>query len=146
MKSQALERTGEMFPSVFSEYFKPWEELFESQGFRKAMTVPAVNVSETADIYKVSMAAPGLKKSDFKINLEGNTLTINAETQEEKEEHNERFTRKEYNFSSFSRSFLLPEAVDREKIDAQYENGVLKIMLPKTEASKKVNGKTIIVR
>ena len=85
----------------------------------------------------VSLAAPGLKKSDFKIEVEGNMLTISSEKEESKEEKETRYTRKEYSYTSFSRSFTLPEEVNKEKIDAVYEDGVLKLTLPKMEEAKK---------
>jgi HSP20 family protein len=101
------------------------------------MKMPAVNVTDNKDNYLVSLAAPGLKKSDFKIDVDGNMLTISSEKEENKEEKEAKFTRKEYSYSSFSRSFTLPDEVNREKIDAVYEDGVLKLTLPKTEVSKK---------
>ncbi len=94
-------------------------------------TVPAVNVTETNGNYQVMLAAPGLKKDDFRIDVDGNLVTISAETTSEKEEQDKQFTRKEYNYSSFSRTFTLPENIDRDKIEAVYENGELKLMLPK---------------
>ncbi|HTI90792.1 MAG TPA: Hsp20/alpha crystallin family protein, partial [Puia sp.] len=95
---------------------------------------------------EVSLAAPGMKKDDFNIDVEGGTLTISAETKEEKEEKDERYTRKEYSYSSFSRSFALPDWVNKEKIDATYENGLLKVLLPKTEAAKQAPSKHISVK
>lgn len=120
------------FPSL-------WEDFFNSDLFnlptvaRRGMNVPAVNISETDKDYLVELAAPGMKKSDFKINLDRNVLTISSETKQEEEEETKNFSRKEYSFSSFERSFTLPEAVNQEKIDAKYQDGVLKISLPKKE-------------
>lgn len=75
----------------------------------------------------MSVAAPGMKKGDFKIDLDGNVLTISAETEQKKEEKGDKFSRQEYNYSSFSRSFNLPDAVNKDKIEAHYEDGVLKL-------------------
>jgi HSP20 family protein len=97
-----------------------------------------VNITENKEDYRVSVAAPGLKKSDFKIDVEGNMLTISSEKEESKEEKDARYTRKEYSYSSFNRSFALPEEVNREKIEATYEDGVLKVLLPKKEEVKKM--------
>ena len=99
-------------------------------------------------IITISVAAPGLKKNDFHINVDGNMLTISAEKEETKEEkEEENYTRKEYNYSSFSRSFTLPQEVNREKIEASYEDGVLKLVLPKKEEVKKaVASKQIVVK
>ena len=87
----------------------------------------------------VSLAAPGMKKDDFKIDLEGNMITISSEKEETKEEKEKKFTRKEYNYSSFCRSFTLPDEVNKEKVDARYEDGVLKISLPKKQEAKKMS-------
>ncbi|HYM94204.1 MAG TPA: Hsp20/alpha crystallin family protein [Chitinophagaceae bacterium] len=138
MATKALTTTGEMFPTVFEDFFKPWNEWFDNGGlYGRMMKVPAVNVTENKGNYLVTLAAPGLKKNDFKIDVDGNMLTISSEKEESKEEKDVKYTRKEYSFSSFSRSFTLPDQVIKEKIDAVYEDGVLKLTLPKTEESKK---------
>jgi HSP20 family protein len=139
MATNALIKPG-LFPSVFDDFFKPWNEWFEGRGApARTITVPAVNVTENEQNYSVSVAAPGLKKEDFKIGLSRNMLTISAEKDEENEEKEGKYNRKEYNYSSFSRSFTLPEEVNREQIDAKYEDGVLKLVLPKKEEVKKAN-------
>lgn len=134
MATKSLVRTGDMFPAFLDDFFKPWNEWFNGG---RALTVPAVNITETKDDYKISVAAPGLKKGDFNIAVEGNVLSINCEKEESKEDKDERHTRKEYNYSSFSRSFTLPDEVNKEKIEAIYEDGVLKLTLPKKEDVKK---------
>ena len=124
------------FP-VFEEFFKPWNDWFEKSSlFDKMTTVPPVNIIENEDRYVLSLSVPGMKKDDFKIALEGLMLTISTEKGEEKEETEERFTRREYNFYSFSRSFTLPEDVKPEYIEAKYEDGLLKIVLPRKEEVK----------
>jgi HSP20 family protein len=124
------------FP-VFEEFFKPWNDWFEKSSlFGKMTTVPPVNIIENEDRYVLSLSVPGMKKDDFKIALEGLMLTISTEKGEEKEETEERFTRREYNFYSFSRSFTLPEDVKPEYIEAKYEDGLLKIVLPRKEDVK----------
>lgn len=124
------------FP-VFEEFFKPWNDWFEKSSlFGKMTTVPPVNIIENEDRYVLSLSVPGMKKDDFKIALEGLILTISTEAEEEKEETEERFTRREYNFYSFSRSFTLPEDVKPEYIEAKYEDGLLKIVLPRKEEVK----------
>jgi HSP20 family protein len=139
MSTNALARPGRLFPSLFDDFFKPWNEWFDtSSALGRAITVPAVNITENVNDYNISVAAPGLKKNDFHINVDGNMLTISAEKEETKEEkEGENYTRKEYNYSSFSRSFTLPQEVNREKIEASYEDGVLKLVLPKKEEVKK---------
>ncbi|MEI3797104.1 HSP20 family protein [Chitinophaga ginsengisegetis] len=145
MSSQALTKRSTLFPSLFDDFFKPWREWttdFNGGRSLAELTVPAVNVSEDKESYNLSVAAPGMKKEDFRINLEGNVLTVSAETENEKEEKNEKYSRREYNYSSFSRSFNLPESISKEKIEAHYEEGVLKLKLPKNEDAKK-NGKSV---
>ncbi|HTS43622.1 MAG TPA: Hsp20/alpha crystallin family protein [Puia sp.] len=140
MSTKSLIRNSEVFPSVFEDFFKPWNEMFTNGGsWSRALTVPATNITETKDEYKVSVAAPGLKKSDFKIDVEGNMLTISSEREDTKEEKDARYTRKEYSYSSFNRSFTLPEEVNQDKIEASYEDGVLRLTLPKKEEAKRVS-------
>ena len=147
MGTQALAKTVERMPSVFDDFFKPWNEWFDNGGILgRTMNVPAVNITENKDAYMVSLAAPGLKKDDFKIAVEGNMLTISSEKEETKEEKDKKFTRKEYSYSSFSRSFTLPEEINKEKIDAKYEDGVLKLSLPRKEEAKKPLAKQIAVK
>ena len=146
MGTQALTKPNEMMPSVFDDFFKPWNEWFDKGSlWGRVMQVPAVNITEHKDFYLVSLGAPGLKKKDFKIDVDGNMLTISSEMEENKEEKDKKFTRKEYNYSSFSRSFSLPEEINKEKIEAKYEDGVLKISLPRTEEAKKPSAKHISV-
>ncbi|HEU4904229.1 MAG TPA: Hsp20/alpha crystallin family protein [Flavisolibacter sp.] len=127
-------------PSVFEDFFKPWDLLVDDSRIMNRMAnVPAVNIKENSDNYTVSLAAPGLKKEDFKIDVEGNMLTISSEKEETKETKEETFSRREYSYNSFSRSFTLPEDVKLEAIDAHYQNGELMIVLPRKEEAKKAN-------
>ena len=148
MTTKALAKSGEFVPAVLNDFFKPWNEWFENGGnfWGKPISVPAVNVTENTKDFKVSVAAPGLKKEDFKIDVDGNMLTISSETGEEKEEKDEKYTKKEYSYSAFSRSFTLPEGVNKEKIEAAYENGILRLVLPKSEDSKKISVKHVTVK
>ncbi|MBL0146245.1 MAG: Hsp20/alpha crystallin family protein [Chitinophagaceae bacterium] len=132
---------------MFEDFFKPWNELVDTGNlWGRTLNVPAVNIIENKDEYKVSLAVPGMKKDDFKIDIEGNMLTISSEKEESKEEKEKKFTRKEYNYSCFSRSFTLPEEINKEKIEAKYEEGVLKITLPRKEEAKKISAKQIAVK
>ncbi len=101
-------------------------------------TIPAVNIKETAENFVVEMAAPGMNKEDFRIELDGNTLTISSEhKQENTENEGERYTRREFSYQSFQRTFTLPKnVVDIEQINAKYENGVLQLLIPKKEEAK----------
>ena len=127
-------------PTVFDDFFT--KDLFDwnNSNFSGAgTTLPAVNVKETPESFVVEMAAPGMKKEDFKVELSNNVLTISSEKQQENEqkEDNNRYTRKEFSYQSFQRSFQLSrEAVDADKIQAKYENGVLHLTIPKREEVK----------
>ena len=94
---------------------------------------PAVNIMEDDKQFTLELAAPGLKKDDFKINLDNQVLTISKEAKEEKEEVKDNYTRKEFVYNSFSRSFKLPKFIIGEKIKADYKDGILRIALPKDE-------------
>ena len=128
-----------------------WEDLFNNELFNlpsmaaRGTTVPAVNISDNENDFTVEMAAPGMKKNDFNINLDNNVLTISSEQKEEKEQKDKHFTKKEFSYRSFERSFTLPEAVDQEKISAKYIDGVLKVVLPKKEEAKVKPSKLIKV-
>jgi HSP20 family protein len=114
---------------------------------RLGVNVPSANVRETPKDFIVEIAAPGLERKDFNIELENHTLTISAEKEESKEEKEENngYFRKEYSFNSFSRSFTLPENVTESAIDAKYENGVLKLTVPKAKETPVKQVKKITV-
>ena len=146
MSTQELAKLSETMPSLFDDFFKPWNEWFEGGLSMRTVKVPAVNITEQKNEYLVSLAAPGLKKENFKINVDGNMLTISSEKEENKEEKDKKFTRKEYSYSSFSRCFTLPEEINQAKIEAKYEDGVLKISLPRKEGVNKPTAKQIAVK
>ena len=124
------------FPSLSN-----WmDDFFPENGFKpaiKGISIPAVNVTENKNAFKVNVAAPGFKKEDFKLEVQNGYLTISGEAREEKEEKDETFTRREYAYNTFSRSFGLPENVSAEDISAEYADGVLKVVLPKKKADEK---------
>jgi len=107
-----------------------------TSNFNTGITLPKVNIKETADSFMVEMAVPGLKKSDFNIDIDNQVLSISTETKEENEHKEENYTRREFGYSSFKRTFSLPESVDDEKINAKYNEGILSILLPKKEEAK----------
>lgn len=147
MSTKALARLSDRMPSLFNDFFRPWNEWYDGDALLGQMAkIPAVNITEQNHEYLVSLAVPGMKKDDFKIDVDGNMLTISSEKEETKEEKEKKFTRKEYNYSSFSRSFTLPEEVNKEKIEAKYENGILQIALPRKEEVKKTTAKHISVK
>jgi HSP20 family protein len=110
--------------------------------------LPSVNLKETDNQLEVELAAPGLKKEDFKVEIENNTLLISSEKQEEKEESRKKdnYIRKEFSYQSFYRSFYLPEYVDESKIEANYKDGILHVTIAKKEGSKKKTTKSIAIK
>ena len=117
---------------VFQNFFdNDYVDFFNRKGMD-----PLANILEHPDSFELDLAAPGLKKDDFKIHLENNVLTISSEISDEKEEETKNYTRKEFHYSSFSRSFTLPRTIDLDKIKADYDSGVLKVMLPKKEDAR----------
>lgn len=115
-----------------------FESIFNDSFFSDRMMsrVPAVNVSETADQYVIEMAAPGLSKEEFKINLERNMLTVSAEQQKKTEDTGKRYNKREFSYTSFVRSFALPDSADDANIQAEYRDGILHISVAKKEEAK----------
>jgi HSP20 family protein len=101
-----------------------------------ATRVPAVNIAETENEFQIELAAPGLKKEDFKINLDKNVLSVSADKKTENVEEGKKFSKREYSYHSFTRSFTLPETVDHAKIEAAYTDGILKLSVAKKEEAK----------
>lgn len=123
-------------PSLFDDFFT---KEFKTFNPKPAAIFPSVNVKENENNYELELAMPGLEKSDFKIELNGNILSISAEKEISKEENNtdQKFLRKEFSHQSFKRSFSLPErTIDSENISANYSNGILNIMIPKISREK----------
>lgn len=116
------------FSEMVNDFFNGW---LTPAAIRN--TAPAVNIKENEKSFDLQVAAPGMKKEDFKIEVENDVLTISAERKNEQEEKTDRYTRKEFNFTSFSRSFNLPENMETDQIKATYENGILNLSLPKKE-------------
>jgi len=104
--------------------------------FGKRFSDPAANIIENSDSFQLDIAVPGLHKDDFKISLENNIMTVSAEFEDEKREDGKIYSRKEFYYGSFSRAFTLPKTIDLDKIKADYENGILKVALPKKEEAK----------
>lgn len=133
---ELMRRTnGNWLPSLLEDIFE--DNVIENK-FKNLRSLPAVNIEELEDKYSLELAAPGKSKKDFNIELDNDLLTISSETREDnKTEDKERnFTRREFSYESFKRSFTLPESIDTSKIKANYRNGVLIVDLPKREEAK----------
>ena len=118
----------------YNELLNDFEnDLFK---YKNNSDVPAVNIQEDEKQFLLELAVPGMKKDDFKIDLENQVLTISSEIKEETEETENNYTRREFVYNSFSRSFTLPKSIVSEKIKADYKDGILKISLPKNKETK----------
>ena len=134
----SLVRFNDSIPSFLDEFFGG--DIFDSTSSTNKIgnSLPAVNIQETKDNFKVQVAAPGMKKDDFDIELNNNILVISSERKSEEEDKSEdgNYTRREFNYTSFRRTFTLPDSVDSEKIQAKYTEGVLNLEIPKREEAK----------
>jgi HSP20 family protein len=128
-------RTRNAWPNLVEEFFNGdfFPRLFDNES---GYSLPAVNIVEGKEDYRIEVAAPGLQKEDFKINLENNVLTVSSEKEDKQESNEDRVMRREFSYYSFTRSFTLPMTVDAEKIQASHKDGILKIMIPKREEAK----------
>lgn len=122
------------FNDVFETIFN---DTFLSD--RMVTRVPAANISETDENFHIELAAPGLKKDDFKISLDDNVLSVSVEQQTQQNDNNWKYSKREYSYSSFIRSFTLPDIADENRIEASYTDGVLKIDVAKKEEAKTVS-------
>ncbi|MBD3638192.1 MAG: Hsp20/alpha crystallin family protein [Crocinitomicaceae bacterium] len=115
--------------SLFTQPLKMWNEA--------STRIPATNIRETKEEYTVEIAAPGMEKEDFHVDIVNNMLEITVEKETVNEEEEKEYTRREYDYRSFNRSFNLPETVDAEKVKADYKNGILRVHLPKIAIPEK---------
>lgn len=133
-----LMRFSREMPSLFDRFFD--NDLFDwsNRNFSTTnTTLPAVNIREDEERFEVEIAAPGLQKKDFKVELNNDLLTISSEKEVKNElKKGEQFTKREFSYQSFSRSFTLPNTVHNDKISAKYEDGILKISIPKKDEAK----------
>jgi len=144
----SLIRFTNQHPSLFDRFFD--NDMFDwtNKNFSDTnTTLPSVNVKEDKDNFIVEMAAPGFEKKDFKIELNNDLLSISSEKKTENEtKGGKRFTKREFSYQSFCRSFTLPVTVENEKISAKYENGILNIAIPKKEEAKPKPIKQIAIK
>jgi HSP20 family protein len=127
LKNNASPFLNDVFDSLLSDSFI---------SDRLTTRVPAVNIAENDNEFHIELAVPGLKKDDFKINLDKNVLTISAEKKTDETVQSKKYSKKEYSYSSFVRSFTLPDTADHAKIEADYTDGILKLTVAKREEAK----------
>jgi HSP20 family protein len=148
-----MKRKEGLIPNLLNDFFTPspflvpslFDVEFDELPARIGLNVPSANIRETEKEFIVELAAPGLSKKDFKVETDNGMLTISAEKEARKEEGKGDYTRKEYSYHSFNRSFTLPENSKPEQINAHYEDGILKIAVPKKEITPLKNKKEIAV-
>jgi HSP20 family protein len=143
-KAMLALRNLNSLPSLVEEFFNHempynWNRNWASS------TMPAVNIAENNDEFRIEVAAPGLNKDDFKLNLENDVLSISVNKEEKKEENEGKYTRKEFSYTSFCRTFTLPESVNSENISASHKDGILTIHVPKREEAKPKPAREIAV-
>jgi HSP20 family protein len=131
-----------MLPMITRRSYKPflWSDFFDDDFYpvvsRKNASMPAVNIKEDDKSFILDLAVPGIDRKDLKIKIHEDVLTISSENKNEKEEIHDGFKRREFSYSSFCRSFYFPENVNKDKIGANYKDGILTVELPKQEEGK----------
>lgn len=119
------------FSRLLDDFFN--NDLQLTRGFDAPKSVPSINVVQKEDAFRIELAAPGLSREDFSLNVDKDQLIIKAHKEAKEEETTEKYTRREFSYHTFQRSFTLPDTIDRDAIGAVYENGVLNVTLPKKE-------------
>lgn len=144
----ALMRLSDQLPSLFDRFFENDFMDWSNRNFSSTnTTLPSVNIKESSEDFEVEVAAPGLSKDDFKIELNHNQLTVSSEKKVENEtKKGQQFNKREFSYQSFSRTFTLPNIVDSDKITARYDNGILHIAMPKKEEAKPKPPKAIEIK
>lgn len=136
-----IKRDDGLLPSFSGWFNEPFFRDFFGNNMQRysssGSTLPSANVKETKDDYRIELAAPGMSKEDFKVSLEGDVLSISSEKTEESNNEDENYSRKEFSYQGFYRSFQLPQAAEPEKVAAKYKDGILHITIPKKEEAKK---------
>ncbi len=130
-----------MLPTITRRTYSPFlSNLFDNDFFpvlsNRTSSMPAVNIKENEKSFFLELAVPGMEKKDLKIDINEDVLTISSESKNETEEEKDGYKRKEFSYSSFCRSFYIPENINRDKIGANYKDGILNIELPKLEEEK----------
>jgi HSP20 family protein len=147
-KIMSLVRFSNQLPTMFDRFFEGDFFDWTNRNYSPVnSTLPSVNIKENQDQFKVEVAAPGFEKGDFKLELNHDVLTISSEKQFENEvKEDEHFSKREFSYQSFTRSFTLPHTADSERIDANYDKGILSVVIPKKEESKPKPSRMIEIR
>ena len=140
-----LAKFNRTYPSFLDDFFGRdfYPVPYQSNGFK---SLPAVNITESDNGYTIEVAAPGLAKKDFKIDLDKTSLAIASVREDKQEESNDRYTRREFRYTNFSRSFTLPETVDSDKISATHKDGILYVNIPKLDEAQEKPARQIAIK
>lgn len=137
--------------SLIKSNFPSWPSLTDffddgwiNASFKNEDWMPAINVVENESNYEVEVAAPGMKKEDFEVSINSGVLTVKGEFKKEEEEKEKNYTRKEFSYRSFTKSFTLPEDADEETIEAKYKDGILRLVMMKTEKALPLKKEVVI--
>ena len=142
-RSQSNSENFPAWTSFIDELFNDKLDSVKNTDFSTGISSPKVNIKESVDAYILEMAVPGFKKSDFVIDLENETLSVSTEIKQEEGQTKENYTRKEFGYASFKRTFILPDTVEVDKIEATYTDGILSLNIPKREEAKPKPARTI---
>lgn len=139
-KRRSRNGNGGLFPSLRDDFFtnrffSPRLFDFEDDFFEGGRVGPLANIIETSKDFKLDLSVPGMKREDFDVDIENGVLTISAEKEEEKKQDERDYRRREFSYNSFCRTFTLPDNVDENNINAKYDNGMLKVVIPKKEVT-----------
>jgi HSP20 family protein len=132
--------SGSLFPSLRNDFFSnrfmsPRLFDFDDDFFSEGVSSPPANINETNKEYMIDLSVPGMKRDDFKVDVEDGVLSISCEKEEEKKDEGKNYRRREFSYSNFSRTFTLPDNIDENAIVAKYDNGMLQVTIPKKEVS-----------
>ncbi len=141
VKSNGLASGTPLFDDFATRNFFDWSNWTNHTN----TTVPKVNIVESNDDFTVEMAVPGMKKDDFHVELDNDMLTISSQVQHEQNNEGKNYTHKEFSYHSFKRSFYLPNTVEADKIEASYQDGLLRLVVPKKEEAKKKPARQIAI-
>jgi HSP20 family protein len=136
---------GKSFDGMMKDFLSEFPSTVTKTFREDLLNFPPVNIIEKAENYLVELSVPGFEKSDFAVKLDGNLLTISTEKKDEATNQTDKMIRKEFTYKSFKRSFTLDEKIDAENISAKYENGILKLELPKKQVAQ-ANAKDISIQ
>lgn len=146
MKRNGYSPSTNLFEDFPSRGLVDWLDAAGFGRTTESSTLPSVNIAETGNDFRVEMAVPGMQKENFKVELDNNTLTIQAEASGNSEEAAREYVyyaRREFSYRDFKRSFYLPNTVENDKIEAKYQDGILRLIIPKREEAKQKPVKTI---